>query len=484
MTTGGGDNTMIAKSSGTTQRASALDALRGYAILTMVLSGTIAFGILPGWMYHAQVPPPAHQFTPSVFGITWVDLVFPFFIFAMGAAFPFSIGKKLNKEGETYKAILSAIVRGCQLTFFAIFIQHLYPWTLSNPQNLTAWLTTLFAFALLFPMFMRLPQRYPKAIRVAVKVAAYGIGVILLLTLNYANNRTFSLGFSNIIILVLANMAIFGSLAYIFTYRNKLARLAILPFIMAIFLGSSTEGSWVQWLYNFSPVPWLYKFYYLKYLFIIIPGSIAGEYLMEWMKTSQTAKPELRQEKQIAWLMTGLTAGLIVCNLYGLYTRQLVLNLALTSALLTAGIYFLRKQETRDVLLWKKLFTAGAYFLMLGLFLEAYEGGIRKDTSTYSYYFVTSGLAFMALIFFSVVCDYFRGSKYCRFLIGSGQNPMIAYVGTSMLIMPVLNITGLVPYLTVFDSDPWLGLLKGLLITALVTLITLFFTRIKWFWRT
>lgn len=40
------------------KRAFSLDALRGYAIITMVLSGTIASGVLPGWMYHAQVGPP------------------------------------------------------------------------------------------------------------------------------------------------------------------------------------------------------------------------------------------------------------------------------------------------------------------------------------------------------------------------------------------------------------------------------------------
>ncbi len=133
---------------------------------------------------------------------------------------------------------------------------------------------------------------------------------------------------------------------------------------------------------------------------------------------------------------------------------------------------------------WKKLFHAGAYLLMLGLFFEAYEGGIRKDHSTYSYYFVTSGLAFMSLIFFSVTCDFFGKSKYFRFLIQSGQNPMIAYVASSMLVMPVLSIAGLADYLSVFNSNPWLGFLKGLLITTLVTLVTIVFTRIKWFWRT
>jgi predicted acyltransferase len=65
------------------QRLESLDALRGFAILTMVLSGSIAFGgVLPGWMYHAQVPPPKHVFDPTHPGITWVDLVFPFFLFS------------------------------------------------------------------------------------------------------------------------------------------------------------------------------------------------------------------------------------------------------------------------------------------------------------------------------------------------------------------------------------------------------------------
>jgi len=466
-------------------RASALDALRGYAILTMVLSGTMATAILPKWMAHAQVPPPTFKFDPTIFGITWVDLVFPFFLFAMGAAFPFSIGKKLNEKNGRVKAILSALGRGVQLTFFAIFIQHMYPWVLSSPQDMSAWFTTLFAFALLFPMFMRLPDKYPQALRIGVKVAAYGLAIILLNVVTYANDRTFTLGFSNIIILVLANMAIFGSIAYIFTYKNRLARLAILPFVMAVFLGSTTEGSWVQWFYNFSPLPWMYKFYYLKYLFIIIPGTIAGEYLMDWMKNRQLENQENANERKIAGSMIAITVALVVCNLYGLFTRQLVLNLVLTTGLLSGGLYLLRKKETSAIELWNKFFKAGAYLLLLGLFFEAYEGGIRKDHSTYSYYFVCSGLAFMALIFFSVVCDFFQGSKkYFRFLVGAGQNPMIAYVGTNLLVMPLINILGLAPSLTWFDTNPWLGFLKGVITTVLVTLVTLFFTRIKWFWRT
>ena len=92
------------------KRAFSLDALRGYAIITMVLSGTIASGVLPGWMYHAQVGPRSNfAFDPSFYGITWVDLVFPFFLFAMGAAFPFSIGNKLEK-GESKLSIYNRLL--------------------------------------------------------------------------------------------------------------------------------------------------------------------------------------------------------------------------------------------------------------------------------------------------------------------------------------------------------------------------------------
>ena len=102
-------------------RALALDALRGYAIITMVLSATIVTHVLPGWMSHAQTPPPDHVFNPLLPGITWVDLVFPFFLFAMGAAFPFSIKKRAEKGDSKLKLVYEAGKRGIQLTFFAIF---------------------------------------------------------------------------------------------------------------------------------------------------------------------------------------------------------------------------------------------------------------------------------------------------------------------------------------------------------------------------
>ena len=465
-------------------RAYALDALRGYAIITMVLSATIVTQVLPGWMSHAQTPPPDHIFNPSLPGITWVDLVFPFFLFAMGAAFPFSIGKRAEKGDSKLKLVYEAVKRGVQLTFFAIFIQHFYPYVLSSPQDIRAWLLAILCFAVLFPMFMRIPLKMPDWAHTGIKIAAYGIAVIMMLTTSYADGRTFSLYFSNVIILLLANMAIFGSALYIFTMHNRWLRLGVLLLLMAVILGSTVEGSWTQVIFNYTPLPWMYRFDYLKYLFIVIPGSIAGEYLHEWLhcKNTMPVNDNKDERKRMPWILL-LTIGLIVFNLYGLYMRYLFLNLVGTIAILCV-LYILLQVEGKNTGYWYKLFRAGTYLILLGLAFEAYEGGIRKDPSTYSYYFLASGLAFMAMIAFSIMCDIYSWSRLTRPLEYAGQNPMIAYVSTQLVVLPLLNLAGLGTYLSYLDQNAWLGFLRGVIITSLALLITILFTKLKCFWRT
>ena len=81
------------------ERYLSLDFLRGLTIFGMVLSAIQPHGVMPGWMYHVQNPPPAHDLDMTVPGIGWVDLVFPIFIFCMGAAIPFAKPSKGYSAG-------------------------------------------------------------------------------------------------------------------------------------------------------------------------------------------------------------------------------------------------------------------------------------------------------------------------------------------------------------------------------------------------
>jgi len=80
---------------------------------------------------------------------------------------------------------------------------------------------------------------------------------------------------NDIIIVVLANMAVFGSAIWMATRNHWLPRLGVLGILMAIRLSNLPEPlpGWVHdiWAWRWWPISWLYKLYYIQYLFIVIP---------------------------------------------------------------------------------------------------------------------------------------------------------------------------------------------------------------------
>lgn len=61
--------------------------------------------------------------------------------------------------------------------------------------------------------------------------------------------------------------------------------------LLGILLGlrfSATDDGWVKEFWYDSPLPWIFRFDYLKYLFILIPGTIAGDLILNWMKNNET----------------------------------------------------------------------------------------------------------------------------------------------------------------------------------------------------
>lgn len=560
-------------------RAHALDALRGYAIITMVLSAMEAFSVLPRWMYHAQVPPPDHVFDPTIYGITWVDIIFPFFLFSMGAAIPLSLGRQHAKGESIMKLTWKTVQRWVKLTFFAIFIIHAFPFMLGYEQEWMRYAMPIFFFILLCLMFMPNPFGLSPYKARAITWSAYLVAVGFMLLQPYAGGAPFRLTDSDCIMLILANVSLTGSIIYLLTIGHHLRRLALLPFLVALFMAAHTANSWPALLIHTSWLPWLYLPAYQEYLLIIIPGTVAGEWIAQWlekMKANDMSKGlvDNYQKKNEAVLENGnplkggrgavlengnkvkndekavlenenmvrtrseemkdkenalalpvalLSLALIVVNVVLLFGRHLVANLVATMVLTALTALLLRSRReagTTDVEaakqraaskdassqeaakqevynqksssapvsptlhFWQRLSSAGAYLLLLGLCLESYEGGIRKDDVTLSYLFVTCGLAFYALLLLTVMCDHWHVRWLCTPLEMVGKNPMVAYVSSSMVIIPVLILTQLYPYIDALSSQPLTGFLKGVLLTALCMALTAWFTHKRWFWKT
>ena len=590
-------------------RAHALDALRGYAIITMVLSAMEAFSVLPRWMYHAQVPPPDHVFDPTIYGITWVDIIFPFFLFSMGAAIPLSLGRQHAKGESIMKLTWKTVQRWVKLTFFAIFIIHAFPFMLGYEQEWMRYAMPIFFFILLCLMFMPNPFGLSPYKARAITWSAYLVAVGFMLLQPYAGGAPFRLTDSDCIMLILANVSLIGSIIYLLTIGHPLRRLALLPFLVALFMAAHTANSWPAQLIHTSWLPWLYLPASQEYLLIIIPGTVAGEWIAQWlekMKANDTSKglvdnykkkseavlenvnplkggkgavlengnkvkndekavlenenkvrtrsEEMKEkENALALPVALLSLALIVVNVVLLFGRHLVANLVATMVLTALTAWLLRsrreagttgveaakqraaskdassqnvakqevssreassqeaakqevynreassqeaaKQEVSNqktssvpasptLHFWQRLSSAGAYLLLLGLCLESYEGGIRKDDVTLSYLFVTCGLAFYALLLLTVVCDHWHVRWLCAPLEMVGKNPMVAYVSASMVIIPVLILTHIYPYIDALSSQPLTGFLKGVLLTALCMALTAWFTHKRWFWKT
>jgi predicted acyltransferase len=170
--------------------------------------------------------------------------------------------------------------------------------------------------------------------------------------------------------------------------------------------------------------------------------------------------------------------------LIGLKARWLIEATLLAFALCFIGWMLLQKPLNETERLYQKLFNWAIYWLVLGLVFEPYEGGIKKDHPTLSYYFVTSGLAICVFIGFSIMIDVWQQKRGLRLLIDNGQNPMIAYAGINNFITPVLALIGADNLLTNFATSPWLGFWKGVIITLLMAITVSVLTRRKIFWRT
>ncbi|MDP4115865.1 MAG: DUF5009 domain-containing protein, partial [Bacteroidota bacterium] len=324
-----GDTVMIEPGKKNPVRALALDALRGIAILGMILSSRIP-NTLPNWMFHAQNPPPteALRLWP---GISWVDLVFPFFLFSMGAAFPFALSKKIEAGVSKLRISFGILLRGILLAVFAIIIQHIRPTTLNQNPNLYTNLIAICAFVLLFFAYAKIPQITQK-MNLVLKIFGFvGLGIFLAIV-KYPDGSGFKYTRSDIIILVLANMCVFGSLIWLFTKNNILLRLSVFGILLAFRLTQNVDGSWMKYLWDNFQITGLFRIYFCQYLFIVIPGTIVGDIILKWIKDKKETKSDEKNSftSTVLWSTALISVTYIVLMLICLISRWLILSAILT----------------------------------------------------------------------------------------------------------------------------------------------------------
>ena len=456
------------------QRVTALDALRGLSVLAMMLSGVIPFGPLPGWMYHAQEPPPTHQYNPNLPGVTWVDLVFPTCLFAMGTAIPFALARRIKNEEPWWKLALGALSRGGLLIAFAIFDQHVRPYSMAESPSPAIWATGLGAFFIGLLMFGRFPYRMPQWAEVAVKVLGWGLAFWLLATLRYPDGpgktTGFNLGRNDIIIMVLAWCAAIGTLVWLATRNSILGRLGVIFAIFCGRVGATVEGSLANQAFYYSPLSWAPRPEFSHYLIIVLAGTIIGDRLAQ-PATNETT------DRWPTWRYAVLCLGAFLAVPWTLFVhyQRLPSTWLLPIALLAAIVLKPKndhESKIHDTVTWSLA------WLLFGTLIEPFQGGIKKDPVTLSFMMTMTGLAGLLLTSLLVLPRRWP----VRLVEDVGANPMLAYLGVTNLAGPIwalvfpLVVSGPlnVPQLV------WAAFGQTLLLALLVS----GFTKLRIFFRT
>jgi len=133
-------------------RITSIDALRGLVMFTMIYVNDIAGvpgTIVPSWMKHFH----------GKSGMTFVDLVFPAFLFIVGMSIPFGLGSRLSKGEALWKIILHVAVRTLSLLFIGILMVNETPSSEKMGWSGALWATLMYFSAILAFCTISPPQK-------------------------------------------------------------------------------------------------------------------------------------------------------------------------------------------------------------------------------------------------------------------------------------------------------------------------------------
>ena len=275
-----------------TKRIATIDMLRGIAIVGMILCANIGFNSnLPAWMFHAQTPPPTYAFNPDVPGITWVDLVFPFFLFSMGAAFPLAMRKRLEGGMSRWKVAGSLIKRWFILTAFGLILGNAYAIGGSSRPSWNIYLFNISLWTAMFMTFVRVNIKEAEGWKKHLGTAINLCGAAMMVMLGFVLVKWFGIPLnrysSDIIIMILANIAIWGGLIWMFTKDSLRLRWLVFLFVAAIKALDSYAPEVLSFVPSTGSLSWLFSWKWLQYLLIAIPGSIVGDIILAHSRSGE-----------------------------------------------------------------------------------------------------------------------------------------------------------------------------------------------------
>lgn len=388
-------------------RLHSLDAFRGFVILTMIFVNYLA-GV-------SQIPAWAKHMPGTADGFTFVDLVFPGFLFMVGISIPLAMANR-RRRGDSLLGLLGHIfIRSVSLLFLGVLLvnEGAYSEEAAGMSRSAWYLWALLAVVVIWSPRPKGASGTRARVFLILRVTAVlMLGYLLIRFRGKTGDETVWLRHSWWGILGLIGWAYLNcSLVYLVTKGSSTALMGALWFMLALYIGS--RHGRLDWL---EPVNrW------------VGVGSVLGS-------TS-----------------ANVLAGVLVGNLF-----------VGERAALTAG-YRVR---------FLAVFATGLY--LSGMLLRPLHG-IVKNQATESYTLVAAGICCGVFLLFYWVIDIKQRRGWALGFTPAGQNPLLAYLLPD-IVASLFAALGLEQVLWPYSSGGP-GAVNALVLTLLILLVNAVLTK-------
>lgn len=387
-------------------RILSIDIFRGLTIFAMIFVNDLAsIKNIPLWMQH--MPADAD-------GMTFVDVVFPAFLFIVGMAIPFAINRRLEKDTSMLKLFKHIIIRTAGLLVLGFYMVNIGSLNAeATGMSRSLWMLLLFIFAIL--VWNSYPDGSITKRNLFISFRILGIAGLISLAVMYRGSAAENLTWMKTSwwgILGLIGWAYLASVIVYIIFKNNTAGIAgALALFILSFIGEKTGA--LDFL-NFINE-------YLK------PGSMLGAHA-----SITTA---------------GILTALIFFDKNISSFRHRFINVLVFALILFAAGYLLRPLC-----------------------------GISKIYATPTWCLYCSAICVLTFCFLYWIIDEKKIMSWANFLKPAGSNPLLAYILPS-IFYALLGIFG-ITFLSNYFGEGLIGIFRSIIFSLIMLAVTALLSRI------
>jgi heparan-alpha-glucosaminide N-acetyltransferase len=325
------------------QRVLSIDALRGIVMFTMIYVNDLAGAgkIVPDWMMHFS------ERHGRGSGMTFVDLVFPGFLFIVGLSIPFALGARIKKGEATWRILLHIMARTASLLAIGILMVNETPDSAQMGWSGELWCTLMYISAIL--AFCVIEPGKPGSVDLArrfryVTLGLRVLGIVSLIWLALAfrgknGQQIISLSPFSIhrewygILGLIGWSYLVGSVVFLVFRGNRTALLACVALLLCLYPADRKHAFDNFWLTNYIGIGEMLG----AHPSITVAGLLLGSILI----APDTTTVASRVRFALLFAAGFAAAALLLNGLYGISKNSATPSWCLWSCAITAMVWLL-----------------------------------------------------------------------------------------------------------------------------------------------